>query len=62
MTKYAEIIDSAVVTISSYPEAHRVAVDDSVFCGFADNGDGTFSAAPAPPKYTIESAKAMILE
>lgn len=46
MTKYAEVVGGTVVSISAYPEAHRVAVDDTVFYGFTDNGDGTFSAPP----------------
>jgi|GEM_PF-3223002 len=62
MTKFAEIIDGKVVMISFDAKTGWPAVDDSVFPGDTDNGDGTFSRPPARPKYSLESAKAMILE
>ncbi|WP_305986126.1 hypothetical protein [Roseibium sp. MMSF_3544] len=62
MTKYAEIIDGKVVTISFDPKTGWPAVHDSVFPGDTDNGDGTFSRPPARPKHTLETAKALIVE
>lgn len=60
MAKYAEIENGVVVTVSFDPMTGWPEVADTVFPGDTDNGDGSFSR-PAVAKYTLESAKAMIV-
>ncbi|MBG6211511.1 hypothetical protein IWQ49_006199 [Labrenzia sp. EL_126] len=59
--KYALIIDGVVDTISFEANAGWPEVPADVFPGFTDNGDGTFSPPAPQPKYTLDSAKAMIV-
>ncbi|MBG6160520.1 prophage DNA circulation protein [Labrenzia sp. EL_195] len=60
MAKFAEIKNGVVVTVSFDPMTGWPEVADTVFPGDTDNGDGTFSR-PAVAKYTLDSAKAMIV-
>lgn len=62
MTKFAEIVNGVVVGISHEANTGLAPVPKDVFYGYIDNGDGTFSRPPARPKYTLESAKALIVE
>lgn len=59
MTKYAEIKNGIVVTISFDPTTGWPEVVETVFPGDIDNGDGTFSR-PAPPQPTPEDRRALM--